>query len=179
MTCVCVHQKHLKKICKSNFVHNAKIQNDPLPELLAVFFCTLKYACRVIMTTWFYYAFCFKKKFLADTHVLFWGHWYPCFGFLVASPLGFKAQVGSALFAFCGGECNLHSLRSTSGATLADLLVAITQLVLSPHTVAEVRLPGFELVLSEYLWARRSTNWAKPGPTRLFYSAFFLLQVYI
>ena len=33
------------------------------------------------------------------THVLFWGHWYPCFGFLVTSPLGFKARVGSALFA--------------------------------------------------------------------------------
>ena len=30
----------------------------------------------------------------------FWGHWYPCFGFLVMSPLGFKARVGSALFAF-------------------------------------------------------------------------------
>ena len=29
----------------------------------------------------------------------FWGHWYPCFGFLVMSPLGFKARVGSALFA--------------------------------------------------------------------------------
>ena len=33
------------------------------------------------------------------THVLFLGHWYPCFGFLVTSPLGFKARVGSALFA--------------------------------------------------------------------------------
>ena len=54
----------------------------------------------------------------------FWGHWYPCFGCLVTSPLGFKAGVGSALFAFCGGECNVHSPRSTSGATLADLLVA-------------------------------------------------------
>ena len=32
-----------------------------------------------------------KKKFLA-----IWGHWYPCFGFLVTSPLGFKAKVGSA-----------------------------------------------------------------------------------
>ena len=85
----------------------------------------------------------------------FWGggggHWYPCFGFLVTSPLGFKARVGSALFASCGGECNVHSPRSTSGATLAELLVAGAQLVLSPHTVAEVRLPGFELVLSEYL----------------------------
>ena len=69
----------------------------------------------------------------------------------MTSPLGFKARVGSALFAFCGGECNIHSLRSTSGATLAELLVAGAQPVLSPHTVAEVRLPGFELVLSEYL----------------------------
>ena len=33
------------------------------------------------------------------THVLFWGHWYPCFGFLVKSSLGFKARVGSVLFA--------------------------------------------------------------------------------
>ena len=38
------------------------------------------------------------KSLMADTHVLFWGHWYPCFGFLVTSPLGFKARVGSALF---------------------------------------------------------------------------------
>ena len=30
------------------------------------------------------------------------------FGFLVMSPLGFKARVGSALFAFCGGEFNVH-----------------------------------------------------------------------
>ena len=33
------------------------------------------------------------------SHVLFWGHWYPCFGFLVTSHVGFKARVGSALFA--------------------------------------------------------------------------------
>ena len=54
-------------------------------------------------------------------------------------------------FPNCGGERNVRSPRSTSGATLADLLAAGTQPVLSPHTVAEVRLPGFELVLSEYL----------------------------
>ena len=42
--------------------------------------------------------FFFFIKFLADT-CPFWGHWYPCFGFLVTSPLGFKARVGSALFA--------------------------------------------------------------------------------
>ena len=33
-----------------------------------------------------------KKKFLGDTHVLGGGHWYPCFGFLVTSPLGFKPE---------------------------------------------------------------------------------------
>ena len=46
----------------------------------------------------FSFLFFFFKSFWR-THVLFWGHWYPCFGFLVTSPLGFKARVGSALFA--------------------------------------------------------------------------------
>ena len=82
----------------------------------------------------------------------FGGHWYPCFGFLVTSPLGFKARVDSALFLFffffCGGECIVHSLRSTPDARCADPLVVGALPVLSPHTVAEVRLPGFELVLS-------------------------------
>ena len=64
---------------------------------------------------------------------------------------GVQSQSGFCLICFCGGECNVHSLTSTSGATLADLVAASTPLVLSPHIVAEVRLPGFELVLSEYL----------------------------
>ena len=38
-----------------------------------------------------------------QTIVLLWGHWHPYFGFLVTSPLGFKARVGSALFALSGG----------------------------------------------------------------------------
>ena len=42
----------------------------------------------------------------------------------MTSSLGFKARVGSALFAFCGGEGIVHSPRSTSGATLADLLAS-------------------------------------------------------
>ena len=33
------------------------------------------------------------------------------------SPLGFKARVGSALFALGGGICDIHSLRFTSGMT--------------------------------------------------------------
>ena len=93
----------------------------------------------------------------------FWGHWYPCFWISGDVSSGFQSQSGLP-YSHCGGECNVRSLRSTSGATLANLLAAGVQPVLSPHTVAEVRLPGFELVLSEYLWARRSINWAKPGP---------------
>ena len=52
------------------------------------------------------------------------GHWHPCFGYLVTSPLGFKARVSSALFAFCRGECNVRSPRSTSGAARTNLLAA-------------------------------------------------------
>ena len=45
------------------------------------------------------------------------GHWYPCFGLLVTSPLRSKARVGSALFALGGGIRVRHSLRFISGAT--------------------------------------------------------------
>ena len=58
----------------------------------------------------------------------------------MTSPLGFKARVGSALFTFRRGKCNVHSLRSTSGATNADLLAASMQPVTSPHACAEVGL---------------------------------------
>ena len=40
----------------------------------------------------------FFLKFFYTSHVLFWGHWYPCFVFLVMFPLRFKARLGSALF---------------------------------------------------------------------------------
>ena len=36
----------------------------------------------------------------------------------------FQSQSWFCLIHFCGGECNIHSLRSTSGATPADLLTA-------------------------------------------------------
>ena len=64
---------------------------------------------------------------------------------------GVQSESRFCLIHFYVGECNVHSLRSTSGATLAYLLADSVQLVLSPHTVVEVRLPGFKLVLSEYL----------------------------
>ena len=44
------------------------------------------------MTPVYFFKFFFKSFW--RTHVLFWGPWYPCFGFLVTSPLGFKARVG-------------------------------------------------------------------------------------
>ena len=62
-----------------------------------------------------------------------WDHCYPCFRLLVTSPLGFKARVGSALFELCGGVCDIHSLRFTSGAT--PLLVYTASIAASrlPH----------------------------------------------
>ena len=81
-------------------------------------------------------------SFLGPLVPLFW------ISFNVSS--GFQSQSGLP-YLHCGGKHNVHSLRSTSGATLADLLAAGLQSVMSPHTVAEVRLPGFELVSSEYL----------------------------
>ena len=54
---------------------------------------------------------------------------------------GFQSQSGFCLIRyFCGGKCNVHSPRFTSGATLADLLAAGAQLVTSPHACAEVGL---------------------------------------
>ena len=47
---------------------------------------------------------------------------YPCFGLLGTSALGFQAQVDPHLYAFSPG-CN-GFLRFTSGATPADFLTA-------------------------------------------------------
>ena len=63
-----------------------------------------------------------KKVFDEHIHMSFFGA--TGIGFLVMSPLGFKARVGSDLFAFFRGKCNVHSPRYTSGSTHADLLAA-------------------------------------------------------
>ena len=78
------------------------------------------------------------------TWVLLWAYWYPCFGLLVMSPLGFKARVGSALLALGRGVCVTCSLRFTSGATPADLLAA---------SMAAKR------VSSTYLWTGIGRTW--------------------
>ena len=55
--------------------------------------------------------FClFLKKSFWRTHIHFWGHWYPSFGFLVMSPLGFQSQIGLP-YSHCGGERNWYWYR--------------------------------------------------------------------
>ena len=46
------------------------------------------------------FSFFFKKKFGGHQSFL-WGHWYPCFGLLVTSWLGFKARVGPLACMLC------------------------------------------------------------------------------
>ena len=87
----------------------------------------------------FFFVFVFFK-FLADTYP-FWGPLVPLFWISGDVSSGFQSQSGFCLIRyFCGGECNVHSPRFTSGATLADLLAAGTQLVTYPHACAEVGL---------------------------------------
>ena len=85
-----------------------------------------------------------KKKFLADTHVLFWATGTPVFGISGDISSGFfKARVGSALFAFCGGKCNVHSRDSPLVLHVPTSWRPASLLVLSPHTVEVLRIFGF------------------------------------
>ena len=65
----------------------------------------------------------FKKKAFGEHSFIFtcpiFGPLVPYFGFLVASPLGFKARASSTLLELqmAKGKRNVHPLRSTSGAT--------------------------------------------------------------
>ena len=80
----------------------------------------------------------FFLKFLADT-CPFWGPLVPLFWISGDVSSGFQSQSGFCLIRyFCGGKCNVHSPRFTSGVTLADFLAAGTQPVTSPHACAEV-----------------------------------------
>ena len=86
----------------------------------------------------------------------FFGATGHCFGFLVTSPLGFKARVG-CLNPHCGGERNVCSMRSTSGATLADLLAVSKQPVLSPTyccrgEVARIQTRALRISVSQRLY---------------------------
>ena len=82
--------------------------------------------------------FFFLKSFWR-THVLFWGHWYPCFGFMVTSSLGFKARVGSALFAIFV-EVDVMYIPQDSPLVLHMLTSCqpAAQPITSPHACAEM-----------------------------------------
>ena len=57
--------------------------------------------CETTVSIWTMMSFTvlnFFFKVFGGHMSFFGGHWYSCFGFLVTSPLGFKARVGSALF---------------------------------------------------------------------------------
>ena len=74
---------------------------------------------------------------MADT-CHFGGPLVPLFWIFGGIFSGFQNQSGFCLIYFFGrGECNIHSPRSTSGATHAKLFEA-SQLVTSPHASAEV-----------------------------------------
>ena len=77
-----------------------------------------------------------KLLFLSSwrSHVLFSGSLLSLFWVS-----GDVSSECSDLFAFCGGECTVHSLRSTSGATPAKLLAASIAGCFCPcHASAEV-----------------------------------------
>ena len=92
-----------------------------------------------LLTTKLFFYF-FFLKFLADT-CPFLRPLVPLFWISGDVSSGFQSQSGFCLIRyFCGGECNVHSPRFTSGATLTDLLAASVQPVTSPHACAEVGL---------------------------------------
>ena len=85
---------------------------------------------------------------------------------------GFQSQSGFCLIRyFCGGECNVHSPRFTSGATLADLLAAGVQPVTSPHACAEVGLGSDSNVLQHEQKTNALPLCQRPGLNlKLYYS---------
>ena len=105
----------------------------------------LQLSARKVLNEFFYidgiihFSLNFFQKFLADT-CPFLGPLVPLFWISGDISYGFQSQSGFCLIRFCGGECNVHSMRSTSGSTLADLLAAGAQLVTSPHACPEVGL---------------------------------------
>ena len=93
------------------------------------------------------------------------GHWYPCFWFLVMSPLGFKARMGCLI---CIAVVYI-SWDSTSGSTPADLLTVSTNLlvVLIKSTYArcfKCTINVYEYIYTtvqvrgRFLWSKRTNQ---------------------
>ena len=115
------------------------------------------------------YFFFFFLKFLADT-CPFLGPLVPLFWISGDVSSGFQSQSGFCLIRyFCGGECNVHSPRFTSGATLADLLVAGAQPVTSPHACAEVGLGSVSNMQSHEQKTNALPLCQRPGSTMIYF----------
>ena len=92
---------------KLNYMHRSTICYTALYQLRA-FLDKYQHLCQ---------SYFFKVFFLWDTFTyLILAHWYPYSGFLVMSPLSFKAKVDLP-YSHCRVKCNIHSLKSTSGST--------------------------------------------------------------
>ena len=124
--------------------------------------------------------FFFFLKFLADT-CPFLGPLVPLFWISGDISSGFQSQSGFCLIRyFCGGECNVHSPRFTSGATLADLLVAGAQPVTSPHACAEVGLGSDSNVQPHEQMTNALPLCQRPGLTMFgfFYEKNYPVSIY-
>ena len=76
---------------------------------------------------WSWRSFFKKKVFGGHKHMSYFGPLVLLFWISGHISSGFQSRSGFYLIHFCGGECNIYSLRSTSGATRANLLtVSIT-----------------------------------------------------
>ena len=91
--------------------------------------------------------FCFFLKFLADT-CPFLGPLVPLFWISGDISFGIQSQSGFCFIHFFAEANVMYILRDPP---LVLHLLASWWSVLSPHTAAEVRLLGSELMLSEYL----------------------------
>ena len=96
--------------------------------------------CMGSFTRFLSYCFCFFLKVFGGHMSFFGATGTSVLDFWWSLPWVSKPEWVLPYSLFCGGECNVHSPRFTSGATLTNLLAAGVQLVTSPHACAEVGL---------------------------------------
>ena len=72
----------------------------------------------------FIYFFFFTVFFGGHIHVSYFGPLVPLFWISGDISSGFQSQSGFCFICFCRSKCNVHSLRSTSGAKPTNLLIA-------------------------------------------------------
>ena len=103
------------------------------------------------------------SKFLEDVSYFLWGHWYPCLGPLVTSPLGFITRVGSLIFTWW---CTF--LRFTSSST--PMLVYVASIAAShfPHMCVSAEV-GCRIWTGDFLLAVRHANHSATAPGSTIY----------